>query len=136
MKAKWFAVLVAILFVGLMTNAAIAKTGGVKVDSDSDCTNGTEANVLSCGTTGYIQINASSDNFDPSVACQICPQGKGQSCYSIECDYLTQCTNGGATYFVYTFTVPVALGTQTLAVNNVDSGKNVGADSFKVSCLL
>jgi hypothetical protein len=131
-------ILIAVLALGLVANFAIAKTGGVKVDDNGDPCDGTQSNVLTCGSTAYIDINASGNNFDSSVTCQVCTtgtnqKGNNQNCVSLDCSSVTStsCSNGN-TYYIYSFTVPYNTGVNTVVVNN--AAGNVGADSFRVSC--
>jgi hypothetical protein len=131
--SKWFAVLLVVLCVGLMTNVALAKTGGVKVDVNQDCTDGTQTNVLSCGTTAYIAINVSGNNFPGVGSCQICSNGtSGTNCTALTCTFVSQCSFAGVTYNYYSFTVSGS-GSTTVVVNDAD-GKNIGADTFRVTC--
>jgi len=134
--SKILVVFFALLLVGFMTSAAMAKTGGVKVDTDSDCTNGTQSSntVFGCGIA-YVQINFSGKNVDSEISCQLCNNGTApdakHGCFVTTCTFVHQCSNGGANYYTYSFPV-FGTGTTTLVVNNAEG--NVGADTFKANC--
>jgi hypothetical protein len=121
------------LVLSLAVPAALAKTGGIKVDDDHDCFSSLrEDNTLSPGVAelGIVWLNLPSNTLEGPYEYVIYDDGVAITDPNGTPLTFNHCTSGDTNYYWAYFTIPYVEGSVTLVVYNPDG--TVGADSFRI----